>query len=1055
MSRLATLLVMLVACSPSEPAPSDAGSLAIRNVQITPNPAYNDAELTCEAEVVQQGQGQVSPTFTWSLDGEDVGEGPTLALSPLGARPEQELACTVRAEGADSQWVSRDTSLTIQNRTPRISSVAVNPSEADLGDEVHCEATATDPDGDDLALSYLWSNGVAEASFTLDDSNATPGTQLSCTATATDTFGASDTLVGIDRVQVKVVDPVVVLTLGEVTVTPISGRVGDALSCNATATASEGPPPTLDYAWSTGDSGESLTLAGASTIPGDPVTCTATATAAFAEPVSGTAQATVLNTPPVMNTVSVSPPEAHAGQSLTCTAEGSDADEEHLVYTYAWSNGQLGETLSLTPGNSSIGETLTCTATVIDLQGASDTGSASAAVVNGSPIFHSVTVSPSEARTGQSLTCAADVVDPEGEDLEIAYEWSTGETSPSITLQPETTNVGELVSCAVTATDPHGASTTQESAATVLNTPPEITSIFVSPSTPRHGDTVTCHAEAFDADLEELELSFVWSTGETTSAIVLSEAVDVGETLSCHVTATDPHGATDEASASATVSESPLSIELIRVDPVSARVGQSLTCTAEASHEFGEPFDVSFGWSNGDEGPSTLLTAANSNVGESVVCTVTVTAEDEDPITATAAATVLNTPPTMTSVTVEPTEAQVGQTVTCAATATDPDEETIEITYAWSTGESGESIVLQGDNSIVGEPVTCTATATDPHEATATGTAGVTVLNSPPSITSVTVDPPAAQVGETITCAATATDPDEEAVEITYAWSTGDEGESIVLQGENTDVGEPVTCTATATDPHEATGSDSASALVVNTPPHLTSVSVEPTSGQVGQGLTCAATATDPDEEELHFEYLWSTGETSASIQIAAETSTVGGTLTCDVTVSDPHEATDEGSAFATVLNTPPTMTSVTVEPTEAQVGQTVTCAATATDPDEETIEITYAWSTGESGESIVLQGDNSIVGEPVTCTATATDPHEATATGTAGVTVLNSPPSITSVTVDPPAAQVGETITCAATATDPDEEAVEITYAWSTGDEGESIVLQGENTDVGEPVTC
>ena len=72
---------------------------------------------------------------------------------------------------------------------------------------------------------------------------------------------------------------------------------------------------------------------------GDVIDCVATATDGYGGTITATASHTISNTPPVINSVSVTPDPATLGQDdLTCTVSASDADGDSLLYSYEWSD---------------------------------------------------------------------------------------------------------------------------------------------------------------------------------------------------------------------------------------------------------------------------------------------------------------------------------------------------------------------------------------------------------------------------------------------------------------------------------------------------------------------------------------------------------------------------------------------------------------------------------------------------------------------------------------------------------------------------------------------
>lgn len=419
-------ILALVACTTDTEAPITEETLAIRALSIQPNPAYNDSILACEADLAYQGSGQASVDFAW-LDEEDqvLGEGAELNLQGLDLPPTTALICSATAQAQGQSPVTRELEIELQNRLPRVDTVDTSPSTATYGTEIGCEATASDPDGDPLTLSYRWSNGEIEPSFVLSPDNATIGSQLTCTVTATDPFGGSDSRVSASSVQVIDGDaPEVELSITDISVSPAEGRVGDTLTCAATATASVGEAE-IAYAWSTGDAGPTVELTAARTTVGESITCTATATAEGAEPVSETASATILNSPPTLTSVSVTPPEARVGDTLTCAATAVDPDEEPLDITYAWSTGDAGPSLPLTAHNTTVGSPITCTATATDPHSASVEDSASSVVLNSPPSAPGITLLPDPPSPGVELWCSvsAPAIDPDLDPVTYRFEW--------------------------------------------------------------------------------------------------------------------------------------------------------------------------------------------------------------------------------------------------------------------------------------------------------------------------------------------------------------------------------------------------------------------------------------------------------------------------------------------------------------------------------------------------------------------------------------------------------------------------------------------------------
>ena len=111
-----------------------------------------------------------------------------------------------------------------------------------------------------------------------------------------------------------------------------------------------------------------------------------------------TNSATVANSNPTIDVLTLSPAEPTLNDTLSCYAEASDVDGDTPVLSFAFTN-QTTEflrptttsmnlaTLDISTTSSSYDDVLTCTVTAEDAQGAVSTSSDSVTVVNTSPVF--------------------------------------------------------------------------------------------------------------------------------------------------------------------------------------------------------------------------------------------------------------------------------------------------------------------------------------------------------------------------------------------------------------------------------------------------------------------------------------------------------------------------------------------------------------------------------------------------------------------------------------------------------------------------------------------
>lgn len=269
----------------------------IASADVAPDAAAVGETLVCAALASDADGATPTVTYAWS----NGATGAAYVVQPSD-EPGTVLTCTATATDDDGATVQATAEGTVLNTDPVVSA-DVTPTAARVGETLTCAAVASDADGDVPAVAFTWSDGSTGASRTLTAADD-PGTALTCTATATDPDGGLAT--GQASATVLNTDPV----LGPVSVTPPSGRVGDTVVCEASASDADGAAPAVTCTWSDGTSGASRLLTAADD-PGDVLQCTATADDGDGGTASGTASATVLNTDPVLGPVGITPHQPH------------------------------------------------------------------------------------------------------------------------------------------------------------------------------------------------------------------------------------------------------------------------------------------------------------------------------------------------------------------------------------------------------------------------------------------------------------------------------------------------------------------------------------------------------------------------------------------------------------------------------------------------------------------------------------------------------------------------------------------------------------------------
>jgi len=831
--------------------------------------------------------------------------------------------------------------------------VNVNPLPvANAGaDQTICvgfDATLTASGG----TSYSWSSGENTANITVS-----PAVTTTYTVTVTDVNGCTDE----DSVTVNVNN------------LPTADAGADQAICLnevATLTASGG----TDYVWSTGETTSSITV-------------TPVATATYSVTVSDgngcSAEDTV--------EVTVNPlPVADAGADVTICEEDDTTLTASGGIDYVWSTGEVTASITVSPT-----ATATYTVTVTDANGCSDEDSVT---VNVNP--HPVADAGADMSicVGESTTLTASG--------NGTYSWSTGESTTVITVAPTATTT-----YTVTVTDAVGCSDVADVTVTVNPLP------IVSAG----ADQNICIGEA--ATLTGTgAVEYEWSTGETTPGIT----VVPNATTTYFVTATDANGCVNTASVLVTVNDLP-----------TADAGSDQTICADELTNLTASGGISYEWSTGE----TTATIA-VNPAATTVYTVTVTdangCSDEDSvmvnvnplpvanagadqslcegagtITLTASGGVSylwSGGQTTATITVSPTTTTT-YTVTVSDAIGCSDEDSVTVTvgevpvaeagadqficiggsanlsatggvdYLWSTGETVPDITVTPAAT-----TTYTVTITAANGCSATDAVTVSVNALP--IVDAGGDQTVCEL-ESATLTATGG--------VNYEWSNGETGATITVTPTVT-----TSYSVTVTDANGCSAADVATVTVEAIP--LASAGPDQS---LCEGIgTVSLTASGGNG------YVWSTGETSATITVSPLTTTV---YTVTVSSANGCSATDAATVF---VGTVPVI-DAGADQSICQ-GETATITVTGTNMD------TYLWSNGAT--------TNQITVAPLTNTnyaVTVTSADGCTAVDVVSVNVNTTP--IAGAGTDQSICN-GEAVTLTATGGG--------TYTWSNGSTNASIAV-------------
>jgi hypothetical protein len=499
-------------------------------------------------------------------------------------------------------------------------------------------------------------------------------------------FSHADLSVDTHTVTMTVSDEVgatcthgVVYTVGtapEVTVTsPTSGDVvneGESVSFVAEISDNEDSPTDLTVDWTSSIDGTISTAGADSTgsvafnssslgFGGHDITLTVTDTdGLFAtELISLT-----VNALPTAPTVTISPDPAYADDDLVASASGStDDDGDTVTYSYAWyEDGTLltsATTATLSSSLTSDGSLYRVVATPNDGAADGPTGEAELEVSNSVPSITSVTISPSSPTVTDTLTCSySGYSDADGDADASTYEWTVeGTTVGTSSTLAGVFIAGNIVACTVTPDDGKDTGTPVDDTATIVNTPPQVTSVALTPSEAYTNDTLTATVTTSDDDADAVTVSYAWYVdgtlvAETGSSLSGATHFDKGQDV--YVEAT-PNDGTDDgaavASGTVTVLNSPPEAPTVSISPADPASTDDLLCEVDvaASDDDGDSVTYTMAWSvdgaslsstSTTAWPDDTIAAAGVSPGEIWTCTVTPNDGADDGDTATASVTV-------------------------------------------------------------------------------------------------------------------------------------------------------------------------------------------------------------------------------------------------------------------------------------------------------------------------------------------------------------------------------------------------------------------------------
>lgn len=661
--------------------------------------------------------------------------------------------------------------------------------------------------------------------------------------------------------------------------------------------------------------------------------------------------------------------------------------------------------------------------------------------INTPPTAPGLTLTPALPMTGDvlqaSVTTPASDVD--GDPLTLTWSWyadnvlqpayTTSSIPASATLRDQVWRVE------VQANDGYSNSPVASAQVIIVNTAPSVGSVELTPPLGTEATPLTCTAiDVVDPDNDPVTVDVSWVVNG--QAIVANTPTltgayfNAGDTVSCVLTPSDALAdGVPTTSNSVYIENTPPVVSDLVVYPDEARVGDTLTCTAQATDVDGDVPALTYQWSTGTTGSSYTLQATD-DPGDLVSCTATATDTAGATSTLAASSLVLNTVPVITSGGLTPAIAHNDSTLTCVGTATDADGEAPQISYTWSgslAGDLGTGSTLDLSTTAAAslEDITCTVTVTDADGGLVTNEATRTLINRPPTATiAINSVPETPHVESAISCNAASSDPDGDPTFSVWSWDVGGTsvagtpgtGPTSSLSDAFT-TGDLVTCTATVHDGKGATGTSDASVTIVNGAPIISDITFNWPVVYTNVTLSAFADVSDPEDDPMTTSWTWYVnGNAIASV----DTNQLNGVTWFDrddevyvtVAISDGVETSYATSDTLIVSNQPPyapTVELATSEPGELLfAGEPMSCLVTdpALDADLDPLTYTTSWTVdgvpfdGTSGAGPVtttytddtVPAGQTVAGEVWSCAMTVSDGIDTTTVESSSATLYPAP---------------------------------------------------------------
>lgn len=276
--------------------------------------------------------------------------------------------------------------------------------------------------------------------------------------------------------------------------------------------------------------------------------------------------------------------------NLVVKSNKDDPDGDVVDLTYVWTvdgNPTPFVTDTVLAEATSGGELWAVTVEATDEEGDSVDEALDVTIFNRPPVIADLAITPNPAPPSAALRVAGTVTDPDGDSVVTTYAWTVDGTATSFvaaTIPASATEDGQTWQVTVTADDQHGGVTIDQASVDVINHPPTLTTVSISPSPPGDSAFLSAEDDGADADGDLLTYTYVWYRNGvvfpgSTSSFVSPSSTTIGDTWQVSVSISDGSATVGPVlSAIETIQNVPPTTPVVAFNPAVPNTCNALQC---------------------------------------------------------------------------------------------------------------------------------------------------------------------------------------------------------------------------------------------------------------------------------------------------------------------------------------------------------------------------------------------------------------------------------------------------------------------------------------------